>query len=823
MKNCKNPLSAKSKLILPAVITAAGLAGVGFAWRHLLKRSLPAKNSRFTLNGLSKPVEIIRDRWGVPHIYAQNDQDLFFAQGFVHAQDRLFQMDTFRRVGSGRVSELIGSSGLATDRFARYFGWNKVAEAQMRSLDAETQKLLDVYSAGVNAYIRQGNLPVEFSLLAYTPDPWRFWDTAVWGAVLAWGLSVNWETELVRVLLLEALGPEKAFDLTSLYDDDYQTIIPDEQVGQRLAQALMESYQQAILTMPLGNIPSGKGIGSNNWAVNGELTASGRPILANDPHLPPLFPPFWYENHLVGESYNVTGFTMPGVPGVIIGHNEHVAWGVTNAFPDVQDIYIERFHVQDPSLYEVNGCWQQADLVEEVIKVRGGKAVAETVRYTRHGPVFSDLLPQQLGDLSLRWASHSPNSHMCTILDMNRATNWGEFRESLRSWGFPSQNVVYADVNDNIGYMMPGLVPQRGKGAGLLPVPGWNDDHEWDGWIPFEELPVISNPPEGMIVTANNRVHGATYPHLLTSEWLPDYRARRIWELLANNVPLTLEMNGRIQADTVSLQMRRFKRLALAGLSAGQYRDRDSAYAVRQLRNWDGDMRPELVEPSLSFGWLVCFTRAVVEQATGPVLAVQLMQKNPPESFPLDPFLDIATELALNWLEHGSPAWVGDIKPLLWPALQETLQILRHELGRSPYNWQWGKLHQVDMRHPFAKVPGLGRAWKRVKLPVGGDGYTVNQSEVGLLFPPDPVTVIASCRLIMDVGDWDNSLAVLPGGQSGHLASPHFQDGLADWQNDRYHPMLFTRERIEKVVEGITLLEPVTGFGSNRTSNLAGT
>ena len=232
-------------------------------------------------------------------------------------------------------------------------------------------------------------------------------------------------------------------------------------------------------------------------------------------------------------------------------------------------------------------------------------------------------------------------------------------------------------------------------------------------------------------------------------------------------------------------------------------------------------MRAELVEPGISFGWLIFFTRAVIEQATGPEVAARLLQKKPPESFPLDPFLEVATELAINWLENGSPTWVGDIKPLLWLALQKTIRVLRHELGRNPHNWQWGKLHQVQLLHPLAQIPGLRRTWKPVKLSAGGDGYTINQSEVGLHFPPDPVGIIASCRLIMDVGEWDNCLAVLPGGQSGHPASPHYQDGIADWQNGRYHPMLFTRERIEKAAKSTTLLEPATAYEASETSDLA--
>jgi penicillin amidase len=629
--------------------------------------------------------------------------------------------------------------------------------------------------------------------------------------VLAWGLSVNWETELVRALLLDALGAEKAADLTPQYHDDYQTILPDTKVGRRLATELLDAYHHALTSMPLGKIPDGNGIGSNNWVVNGQNSASGRPILANDPHLPAVFPAFWYENHLVGGGFNVTGFTMPAVPGVIIGHNENVAWGVTNAFPDVQDIYVERFHAQDPALYDVNGRWVKADLMEEAIRVRGRKTVVETVRYTRHGPVFSDLLPQQGRDLALRWASYDRNNHMRAVLDINRASDGKQFRESMRHWGFPSQNVVYADVQGNIGYKMPGLVPRRRKGSGLVPVPGWRDDYEWEGWIPFDELPEQCNPPEGIIVTANNRVHGSTYPYLLTGEWLPDYRAKRIKALISEYAPLTLEMNGRIQADTLSLQARRFLNLALPRLNQDEDSCQNLAYLVQMLRNWDGDMRADRIAPTLYWGWLVHFTQYVIEQATGPALASELLRKSPPEGFPLDPFLESATELALNWLERGSPDWVGDITSLLLPSFEKTVEVLKQELGSNQDRWQWGNLHRIELRHPLARLPGLGRSWKPLTIPAGGDGYTVNQSEASLVFPPDPVGIIASCRLLIDVGEWDNSLAALPGGQSGHPASPHYQDGLADWRNNRYHPLLFSRKRIEAATESISILQPMPG------------
>jgi len=799
--------------MIAAAAAAAAAAALNHAARRFMQRPLPPQNSALLVDGLRRPVEVLRDPWGLPHIYAQNEHDLFFAQGYVMAQDRLFQMDANRRVGAGRISEIVGPAGLESDRFARYFGWQRAARAQAASADAEIRDILSAFTAGVNAFIAAGKLPLEYTLLAFKPEPWRVLDSAAWGTVLAWGLSVNWETELLRAMLIETFGPEKAADLAPNYVDSYETIMPDAQVGQRLALELIKAYREAMTYLPLGDALVGSGVGSNNWVVNGAHTQSGRPILANDPHLPPIFPTLWYANHLVGGGYNVTGFTTPGVPGVIIGHNERVAWGVTNAFPDVQDLYIERFHPDDPSLYLAEEEWVPAEMVTEIIKVRGRKPLVETVRYTRHGPVISDLIRGEKRDLALRWASYGRNNHMRAIVETNRATDWHTFRDGLRYWGFPSQNVVYADVDGNIGYMMPGLVPRRKKGAGLAPTPGWDSEYEWVGWIPFEELPSRYNPPEGVIATANNRVFGTHYPHLLTGEWLPDYRAARILELIKAYTPLTLADNGRIQNDTVSLQARRFMNAALPLLAAHAFTRADEVHALRILQQWECDMRADRIAPGLYFGALVHFTHACVAQAVGPELGAALMRRDSDVGFPSHPFHEIAYELALNWLENGAPAWVGDVRPLLPAAFAQTVAVLRAQFGPNPVRWQWGKMHRVELHNVLARIPGLGRLWKPISLPVGGDGYTVNQADVTPHFPPDPVHVIASCRLLLDVGDWDASLAVLPGGQSAHVASPHYQDQVDDWRNGRYHPFLFSRARIEAAGAGRLLLNPLRSNG----------
>ena len=814
--------AAGNKWLALPVVAAAGTLGLTVATRRLMRRPVPKPSGRAVLPGLHAPVEVIRDTWGVPHIYAANNDDLFFAQGYVQAQDRLFQMDLNRRLGLGRLAEVTGPLGVAFDKFARALAWPRAAQAQADSGDATTAAAIAAYCAGVNAYIATQPLPAEFRVLAYRPEPWDALSTSAWGTVLAWGLSCNWESELLRAWLLDALGPERAADLTPVYRPDYVTTLPDEGVGRRLAEGLIGAFRETVAHGPVGLPLVGQSLGSNNWVVSGARTASGRPHLANDPHLPPVFPTIWYAAHLCGGDYHVAGFTLPGVPGIIIGHNDHCAWGITNAFPDVQDVYIERFDPDDRTRYEVNGQWQPAEIVDEVIHVRGLRDVVLPVRTTRHGPVFSDLLPGEHADLSYDWTLFRPSNHLQAVLASNRATDWESFRDALRAWSFPGQNVVYADTGGNIAYVMPGLVPLRRKGNGLTPVPGWDDAYGWDGFIPFDELPCYVNPPEGFIATANNCMAGDSYPHWLTGEWLADYRVRRIRELLAAQPRLTLDDHGRIQNESVSLLARRFLAVALpvAGAAPAAQRDlaaqRELADALARLAAWDGDMAEESVAATLQFGWLVHFTRAAVAQAVGAERAETLLARGEQAGFPFMPFYEIAYELALRWLEGAAglagcappPDWVGDPRPLLRPALAETLAVLRRECGPDPAGWTWGRLHRVAFQHEMTRLPGIGRLWKPLTISAPGDGFTINQSDLTPHFPPDPATIIASCRLIVDVGAWDECRAALPGGQSGHPASPHYRDRLAEWREGRYFPLLYSRERVLAAAAGTWRLEP---------------
>ncbi len=796
-------MSKKAKWIFSAAMAAGAVATAGMMGRRLLAKGLPQVNGRIHLPNVQHPVEILRDKYGVPHIYAQNNHDLFFAQGYVHAQDRLFQMDINRRIGAGTLSELIGSLALKSDRFARIMGWPRVISAQIEGGDEEAWHIAHAFTAGVNAFIQQGKVPIEYTLLATKPALWQLEDSAAWGTVLAWGLAANWESEIMRGLLLNEIGAQKTADLTLTLQDETHDKFGDDAVPIDFAQKMMETYHEVMSSLPIGQIPTGTGIGSNNWVVHGQHTSTGRPFLANDPHLPPMFPSIWYENHLVSDEFNVTGYATPGVPGVLIGHNERVAWGITNAFSDVQDIFVERFHPDDDSLLEVEGGWEKIEVVEEVIHVRGRrKPVVEQVRYSQHGPIISDLLADEERPLSFAWAAFENNNHLQAMLDMNRATNWDTFKAGADKWGFPCQNIVYADVDNNIGYIMRGKVPIRAKGDGMTPVPGWNG-HDWVGWIPQDELPAYLNPEAGFIATANNRVVGAGYPHLLTNEWLAPYRARRITELLQAAFPISLQGNMEIHQDTVSLLMMRF--MVAIRPSFDQLPPHP---ILKALQTWDGDMRADSVSATVAYGWLFHLTQLAFAQAVGTKLAATLLGEGPIKNFSANPYHKGGFELLLRWLERGAPPWVGEIRPLLTPAYEKTITILQKEYGSTPQKWAWGKIRPLHIQSPLAVIPGLGKLWKPVTVPGRGDGFTINQMESPPSFPPEAINMVASGRMILDVGGWDNSVSSFPAGQSGHIASPHYQDGIAEWDGGTYHPMYFSRVAVETAVADRLLLHP---------------
>jgi penicillin amidase len=770
-------------ILLILIVLAATGSGAVLVWR-----TFPQITGRLAVSGLDAPVEIIRDRWGVPHLYALNAHDLFFAQGYVHAQDRLWQMDFNRRVPSGRLSELFGEVTLTSDRFLRTIGMRRAAEEERAHLDAESAAALAAYAAGVNAWTSEhrSRLPIEFTLLRYQPEPWTPTDTLAFGKLLAWTLGGNWRYELLRAQLIARFGI-----------DGMRFLIPPYSAGAPIIVPAASRYDAGRTTALLrlleaGGVPAG--IGSNNWVLSGTRTATGRPFLANDPHLEAQMPATWYEMHLVGGPYNVAGATLPGVPGVIIGHNADIAWGVTNAFPDVQDLYIERFHPTDPTRYLYRGRWEAARVLPETIWIRGRREPAvETVRITRHGPIINDVVEGLGAFLALRWTALEPGTITASLLRLDRARTWAEFRSALRLWTVPAQNFVYADRDGNIGYQLPGRIPIRAKGAALVPVPGWTGEYEWVGDIPFERLPSAFNPRRGYLITANNRIVSDGYPYLLSQEWGPGFRAARIEALLAPLRRATIAEMETIQLDSLSLPGRETVR-ALDGLHITQ---EPAAGLLADLRSWDGVLGPNSRPAAVYEAFRIALAPRVFKGILGQDLYQQYMER--PEAW----------QLALDRLLHDpSSRWWGPDgrDAVIAAALREANDILTRRLGSDRSTWTWGRLHTMRFVHPLGRVWALSWIFNAGAPSTGGDLFTVNTG--GFARSTFAQIIVASYRQVIDLGDWDRSVAIHPTGQSGLPFNRHYRDFVSLWATGGYHPMLFSRPRVQQEAEGTLTLTP---------------
>ncbi len=770
----------------------------------LLRRSFPTIEGTVQVAGLKAPVEIYRDRWGIPHIYAQNVEDLFFAQGYVTAQDRLWQMEFNRRVGSGTLSEVLGEATLETDRFIRTIGWRRVAEEEAANLDKETRTILEAYATGVNTFIDKASLPPEFVILGFKPHPWTPADSIAWAKVMAWDLGGNWEAELFRASLIEKLGEEKANQLAPPYPADAPLIIPPEALGYQTPGIDHLLRQARQLKKVLG--AQGAGLGSNNWVIDGQKSATGMPLLANDMHLGIQMPSIWYEVHLVGGGFNVEGYSFPGVPGVIVGHNEDIAWAVTNVGPDVQDLYIEKVNPANPDQYEYQGQWLEMEILEEEIEVKGEEPVVERVCLTRHGPIITPVVEGATETLALRWTASEPNQISKSVFMLNRAKNWQEFREALKHWAVPSQNFVYADREGNIGYQMPGWIPIRAQGQGLVPVPGWTGEYEWEGYIPFEELPHVFNPPTHYIVTSNNRVVGDDYPYFISHDWAV-HRARRLVELLESRDDLSIEDIKVIQADTYSLPAEKLLPYLLALEPEGWLQER----AMNQLEGWDLHNEAQ----STGAGIFQVFYLMLVNNTFADELGDELFARTP-------------HHLALEaMIEEPDSPWFDDVTTperenrddIVRRSFAEACDLLGKRFGDVPHEWAWGRLHTVTFDHPLGAVKPLNLIFNRGPIAARGSGFTVNAAgfdysafaedlkpaEIGEVFS---VQSGVSQRLIVDLSDFSNSLSIHTTGQVGIPFHKHYGDMIPSWQGVKYHPLLWEKDDIEENREGLLILEP---------------
>ncbi|MCT8138442.1 penicillin acylase family protein [Anaerobacillus sp. CMMVII] len=608
-KQPKRSLVKKILIILTLVILAIIL--VASVWGYLqLKKPLPKISGTVHISGLVEPVSVWRDVNGVPHIEATNEHDLYFAQGYVTAQDRLFQMDLGRRQASGRLSEVIGEATVNNDKYFRTFGLRRAAEASLAVLSEEAHQTLTSYAAGVNAFIDEaksnGTLPIEFRFMGYEPEEWTELDSLTLGKYMAYDLGGNWHGQLFRHYLLQYFSEDEALDLFPSY--------PKE--GPHILDVVKENQLDFSHSLASNFVPNAEN-GSNNWVLAGSRTETGLPLLADDPHLSLATPSIWYETHLQSPEVNVTGVIFAGIPGIILGHNEHIAWGVTNVGPDVQQLYLEKRNPTNPYEFEYMGEWEEANVIKEEINVKGKDAPEKhEIVITRHGPIISEFAhtdhPKQA--LSLRWTAHDPTPELEAVLRYNKATNWDEFKEALTYFRAPAQNFVFAATDGTIAYRANGLIPIRANNEALLPVPGWTDEYEWQGFIPWEELPTIVNPPGGFISTANNKVVDDDYPYHISHSWAQPFRQRRIVDVLESKEIFSLEDMKALQFDQKNLQAAELLPLLLPIVKrAADLRNIDEQ-AIELLENWDQNDDKNLAAPLIHHLWITSFSNYILRR-----------------------------------------------------------------------------------------------------------------------------------------------------------------------------------------------------------------
>jgi penicillin amidase len=833
------------RFIMAVVILLVVIALVaGGSVYSLTRQAFPQTSGEIHLPGLNNTVDVYRDVYGIPQVYASTSHDLFFAQGYLHAQDRFWQMDFWRHIGSARLSEMFGKDELENDEFLRTLGWARVAQQELDAMDPLSKAILQSYADGVNAYLadhKGSALSLEYSVLklvtpAYQVEPWTPLNTLTWAKVMAWDLGGGIDTEIRNAILLKTLTPQQLQELYPPYPSDHPVIVPQftisntqssaesiyfPQFASDLFPALLSLQQDsAALNALVG--AEGNGLGSNNWVISGKLTATGKPLLANDPHLGEQMPSIWYEIglHCTTKTsdcpYEVTGFSFAGVPGIIIGHNDRIAWGFTNVGPAVQDLFIEKINPDNPNQYESAGAWTDMQIVKETIKVAGGQPVDITVRYTRHGPIVSDTygslkdfgqnagisLPAPYA-LALRWTALEPDQIFQAIWRFDRAQNWDDFRKGASFFTVPAQNLVYADVDGNIGYQTPGNIPIRKAGDGTLPVPGWTGEYDWLGYIPFDKLPYAFNPPQGFIATANNAVVGPDYPYLITRDWDYGFRAQRIVDMITHAPgPIDIKYIQQMQGDDLDLNAQTLVPvLTQLSFQAGTP---DQAVALDLLKSWDYQDRMDSAPAAL----FAVFWKNL--------LADTFDNKLPKNYWAAggDSWFEVMVSLVK---QPDSPWWDDPATPqketrddIFRQAFASAVSEIEKAQGSNAARWSWGGLHTVTFHNQSLGKSGIFPIeilFNRGPYPVSGGSSIVNATGWDATDPYGVVS-LPSMRMIVDLSNMQNSLSIHTTGESGHAYGPHYDDMVNLWRNIQYHPMLWDEAQIKLAPGGHLRLLP---------------
>ena len=830
-------------VFLSVVLIAAAIFAV-----VTVRKPFPDASGTVRLTGIHSSVDIRRDDKGIPQIYADDAEDLFFAQGYAHAQDRFFEMDFRRHVTSGRLAELFGEDALDTDKFVRTLGWRRVAEQELAKLDNKTKRLLQAYSRGVNEYIdgkSAGDLSLEYSVLAvthqdYRPAPWSPADSLAWIKAMAWDLNSNMSDEITRTLDTAKLRPEQVDELYPDQPKANPAIVPDgynvfngkfqedpcsdggycpfvEPGLARTAVASLKAAGNAADKLPT-LLGTGEGIGSNSWVVDGRHSVTGKPILSNDPHLAPSMPGIWYEAGLhcrtvtVECPYDVSGFTFSGLPGIVVGHNAKIAWGVTTMYADVADLYLEKV-TGDTYLYD--GKQEPLTTRKETFKVAGGKTRTITVRSTRHGPIISDIDDdsEDVGKqvtiggnqggyaVALRWTALTPEPTIKAVFALDTAQNWKEFRAAAKLFTVPSQNLIYADTSGNIGYQSPGIIPIRGKGDGRLPVPGWDKRYDWKGSIPFDALPSVHNPKSGIIVTANQKVIGDDYPLNLGKDTAAGYRAKRITDLLKAKKRLSVADMTSIQLDAFSANAQQLvPRLLKIPLESKYYRQGQNT-----LKGWDYQQTDDSA------------AAAYFNAVWSNLLRLTFHDELPKDRWPdggerwFNVVRTILDKPASHWWDNTDTAVIQETRDeILAQAMRDARDELTRKQSRDPSAWSWGKAHKLTLVNQTLGDSGIGAVnaiFNRGPYGVGGGGGLIDATAWDAKDGYE-VTAVPSMRMVVDLAHLDKSRWIQLTGNSGHAFHRNYTDQTKLWLKGETMPWAFGKAAIAKATDNTLTLKP---------------
>ncbi len=797
-----NRLSKPLKILIGICVSLVACAIAAFFFFHyLVTKSYPVTTGELRIDGLHDRVDVYRDPYGIPHINARDQHDLMMATGFVQAQDRLWQMDLMRRAGQGRLAEIFGDSALPVDKLIRTLNFPGIARQLVDHLHPESRALLEDYAAGVNAYINgnTGKFPVEFDMLNYRPEPWSVEHSLLISRLMAWELCLAWWTDLAYGDIATRVPLEKLLEIIPGYPDSLPLTAPLFQLKKSLT-GIEPLLKAGRLYCDLFGLEAPSG-GSNGWAVDSSRSLTGKPILANDPHLGMPVPSRWYEMHLSAPGWNVSGVTIPGLPLVVIGHNDHVAWGLTAAMIDDADFYIEKID----SLHADHYLYQKSSLPfqerTERIYIRSRDSVTLDVRSTIHGPVLNDVHPMLVKKvnptppqevITMRWTGFESSDEVYGFYRMDIAKDKDEFSAALRDLTVPAQSVVYADDQGTIAFWTAGRVPVRGKQNAMLPLPGWTGDAEWNGFVPFDQLPHAVNPGEGFIVCANQKLASQSYPYYLSTLWEPPSRAERIRELLSSAGKFTTDDFKQYQQDVYSPYAKDVALLLLHIYDSVKVDDPMLRGALTYLRNWDYKFTASDIATTIMNTFFVKLMHNTYEDEMGPL------------AFEYFSFLNaIPYRVTAQLLASDSSSWWDDVSTperetrndILKKSLSEAVQTLGAVLGPDMKTWQWGSMHTVTFHHPFGNRKPLDKVFDIGPFPIGGGGTCIDKTEFRFS-SPYAVSVGPSMRFIVDLSRPEEAFVVNTSGESGQPYHPHYSDQTPLWLNGGYVEMTMDWQEI---------------------------